>query len=86
MRFKYSNPFINVGAANDDALDLAIMAKAKFTVRNASIMDNAVKSKHAEAFATDDLQGLHLVTLFDFFEQNKVIISAVTRASDPSEL
>jgi len=77
--------FIDVGADDDNASDLATILKAKFTVENASITISTVKSKHVEAFAIDDLQGLDPVALSNFCEQNKVICSAITRASDPSE-
>jgi hypothetical protein len=77
--------FINVGAVDDDALGFATILKAKFIVENSSISDSTVKYKHVEAFPTDDLQGQDHVTPSEFFEQNKVICSAVTRASDLSK-
>ncbi len=64
---------------------MTVILKAKFNVENASITDNIVESIHAEAFATDDLHGLDPVELFDFFEQNKVICSAVARTFDASK-
>ena len=85
VRFKYSNVLINVGAVDDDALDLATILRAKVTVENASITDSTVKSKHVEAFATNYLQGPHSVARSDFFERNKAICSVFTRASDPSK-
>ena len=64
---------------------MTIILKAKFTVENASITDNTAKSIHPEAVATDDLHGPNHIALFDFFEQNKVICSAVTRTLDASK-